>query len=210
MAFKEVLKMTTVERHIPEGYGEKTPGKNPLIHPTAHVVKSSFGEYTQVDAFCILNRVEVGDYSCVGEMSCIHNAEIGKYCSISPGVCINTCNQAVMFSPPLSIRKNRLLSQMLDEAEGDDRCVIGHDVTIGHGAIIAPGVTIGTGAVVAAGSIVTRDIPPYAVVGGAPAKGIFYRFDEETCERLLQSKWWEWEKEALSERFTKLMAEAGR
>ena len=68
---------------------------------------------------------------------------------------------------------------------------IGHDVWIGAGAQIKRGITIGTGAVIASRAIVTKDVPPYAVVGGMPAKVIKYRFDEETVNKLLASKWWE-------------------
>lgn len=68
--------------------------------------------------------------------------------------------------------------------------VIEHDVWIGQGAMLARGITIGTGAVVAAGAVVTKDVPPYAIVGGNPAKIIRYRFDEATIKKLLASRWW--------------------
>jgi tetrahydrodipicolinate N-succinyltransferase len=68
---------------------------------------------------------------------------------------------------------------------------IGNDVWLGNNVMIRAGVTIGTGAVVGMGSIVTKDVPPYAIVAGNPAKIIRYRFDEETIEKLLASKWWE-------------------
>lgn len=67
---------------------------------------------------------------------------------------------------------------------------LGHDVWIGQNVLLKPGVSIGTGAVVAAGSVVTKDVPPYAIVGGVPAKLIRYRFDEPLRERLLASEWW--------------------
>ena len=68
---------------------------------------------------------------------------------------------------------------------------IGHDVWLGSGAIVLSGVTIGHGAVVAAHAVVTRDVPPYAIVGGNPAKVIRYRFDEETVAALLEAPWWD-------------------
>jgi hypothetical protein len=67
---------------------------------------------------------------------------------------------------------------------------LGHDVWIGENALIKGGVTIGTGAIVAAGAVVTKDVPPYAIVGGVPAKLIRWRFKEETIARLLKSEWW--------------------
>ena len=74
---------------------------------------------------------------------------------------------------------------------------IGHDVWIGHGAYIKPGITVGTGAIVAAMSVVTKDLPPYAIVGGNPAKLIRYRFSKNIIEKLLVSEWWEYTPKSL-------------
>ncbi|MCR5688349.1 MAG: CatB-related O-acetyltransferase [Lachnospiraceae bacterium] len=70
--------------------------------------------------------------------------------------------------------------------------VIGNDVWIGHGVTVVNGVSIGDGAIIAAGSVITRDVEPYSIVGGNPAKLIRYRFDEKTIERLLKLRWWEY------------------
>ena len=75
--------------------------------------------------------------------------------------------------------------------------VVGNDVWIGYEAVILAGVTIGDGAVVAARSVVTRDVPPYTIVGGVPAKPIRKRFDEETVHRLLELRWWDWPTERI-------------
>lgn len=75
--------------------------------------------------------------------------------------------------------------------------VVGNDVWIGYNATIMSGVTIGDGAIVAANAVVTNDVPPYAIVGGVPAKVIRFRFDEDTIAKLLSLKWWNWPKEIL-------------
>lgn len=74
--------------------------------------------------------------------------------------------------------------------KGDTR--IGHDVWIGHGAVFMPGVQVGDGAIVASRAVVTKDVPPYAVVGGNPARTIRRRFDDETIDLLLELRWWDW------------------
>ena len=89
-----------------------------------------------------------------------------------------------------------------DEAEffewrKSHRVHIGHDVWIGHGAIILPGRSVGTGAVIAAGAIVTKDVAPYTIAGGNPARPIKRRFGEDIAERLLRLAWWDWDHERL-------------
>jgi virginiamycin A acetyltransferase len=76
--------------------------------------------------------------------------------------------------------------------------VVGHDVWIGYGATIMPGVHIGNGAIVATRSVVTKDVPPFAIVGGNPAEVIRYRFDEATREALTEIAWWDWDAEKLT------------
>lgn len=86
-----------------------------------------------------------------------------------------------------------------DDIYSNGDIIVGNDVWIGQGCTIMSGVTIGTGAVIAAGSLVVKDVPPYAIVGGAPAKVIKYRFDENTIERLLNSNWWDIDPSKLEE-----------
>ena len=79
--------------------------------------------------------------------------------------------------------------------------VIGNDVWIGYEAVIFPGVTIGDGAVIGTRALVTKDVPPYTIVGGVPAKPIRKRFDPETIDLLLKTKWWDWPKERIAKHF---------
>lgn len=77
--------------------------------------------------------------------------------------------------------------------------MIGNDVWIGYDAIIMPGVKIGDGAIIGTRAVVTKDIPPYTIVGGVPAKPIRKRFDDKTIEKLLSIKWWNWDKEKIKQ-----------
>jgi phosphonate metabolism protein (transferase hexapeptide repeat family) len=83
-------------------------------------------------------------------------------------------------------------------------CRVGHDVWIGHAAIVMPGVSIGTGAVVGSGAVVTKDVAPYQIVVGVPARPIRLRFAPDVIERLLAIAWWEWDRATLEARFDDL------
>jgi acetyltransferase-like isoleucine patch superfamily enzyme len=83
----------------------------------------------------------------------------------------------------------------------DDSVTIGHDVWLGHGVIVQAGVRIGTGAVVGSGAVVTKDIPPYAVAVGVPAKVIKMRFESDIIKKIISTAWWDWDRETLENRF---------
>lgn len=127
---------------------------------------------------------------------------IGKFCSIATGVrfLMNGGNHQVetFSSYPFSIFGNgwEPAAPKAWPYKGDTR--VGNDVWIGYNATILPGVTIGDGAVIGSMSVVTGDVPPYAIVGGNPAKVIRKRFDDATIERLLALKWWHWDAERIT------------
>lgn len=138
---------------------------------------------------------------------------IGRFCSIACGArfLFNSANHAMA---SLSTYPFPLFWEEwgLDRAEvasawdnkGD--IVVGNDVWIGYEAVILAGVTVGDGAVIAARAVVTRDIPPYTIVGGVPAKPIRRRFPEDTIRRLLALRWWDWPRERIAQNLAAIRA----
>jgi virginiamycin A acetyltransferase len=117
---------------------------------------------------------------------------IGRYCSIAYGVRIINHNHPIDWRSTHPFFFNSNLSFSKIDHTKYIPITIGHDVWIGHNAIITPNVTkIGTGSIVAAGAVVTKDIPPYAIVVGNPARIVRYRFPQKVIDFLLTSKWWE-------------------
>lgn len=187
-------------------------GEAPYIHPTCRVRNSRIGAWTSLGAHTSLVESSFGEYSyTAGDVQIIYS-EIGKYCSIANNVRINPGNH-----PQWRVTQHHMTYRRVQYGLGtrDDleffqwrqeyKCVIGHDVWIGHGAIIMPGITIGTGAVIGSGAVVTKNIGPYEVAVGVPAKVIKRRFEAPVIERLLASEWWNWDRNTLEERFEDLL-----
>jgi acetyltransferase-like isoleucine patch superfamily enzyme len=135
-------------------------------------------------------EVTIGRATTIGTRAHISGpAAVGRYCQIAPQVAIYGINHPL---DHITTYVNKRLLGGLVGSFNDVRAVdIGHDVWIGYGAIVVPGVSIGSGAVVAAGAVVTRDVEPYEIVGGNPARVLRRRFADEVVDVLLESRWWE-------------------
>ena len=144
----------------------------------------------------------MGDYSYVGRNSRIIHADVGKFCSIASetkiGLGTHTLDK-ISTSPIFTEAKNGTKQSWVKASSVNPfkRVTVGNDVWIGVRAMVMGGVTIGDGAVIGAGSIVTKDVPPYAVVAGVPAKIIRYRFTQEQIDVLLAHPWWNLPEEQL-------------
>ena len=142
-----------------------------------------------------LINVKIGKYTYIAANSSFRNTSIGNFCSIGPNVmCGLAFHPTNGFSTsPIFYSKNGACGVKLTKhnlvAEYKD-VFIGNDVFIGANVSIIGGVKISDGAIVAAGSVVVKDVPPYAIVGGAPARVLKYRFDENAINRMIASKWW--------------------
>lgn len=172
-------------------------GGNLRIGYMALARRSRFGRFNTLYEHAQLIGVDIGDMSYVAWGARVANATIGKYCCIGPecliGLGRHPSSRFVSSHPAFySIRKQSQVSYVDDQKfEEYQQISIGNDVWIGARAIILDGACIGDGAIVASGAVVSGTVPPYAVVGGVPAKVIRYRFDETTIEQLLRSRWWD-------------------
>lgn len=126
---------------------------------------------------------KIGKYNYIARRNSLYNVDVGNYCCFGPDIHIGGMQHSYWWysmSPLLS-----------DECKLPKRTIIGNDVWIGAQAIIKQGVIIGDGAVIGANSFVNKNVEPYSVVVGSPAKHIKYRFGEKTKKEILESKYWE-------------------
>jgi phosphonate metabolism protein (transferase hexapeptide repeat family) len=183
----------------------------PSIHATSHIVNSFAGEWSSIGPSNKIIESTIGNYTYTMDDVTINYSEIGKFTSIASHVCINPVNHPMdrVTQHHMTYRRAAYGFDSTDDEEIFDwrrsnRVTIGHDVWIGHGAIVMKGVHIGTGAVIGSGSVVTKDVEPYSVVAGVPAKPIKARFSKEFVDKLMQIAWWDWPREVLEERFHEL------
>ncbi|MCO6048249.1 chloramphenicol acetyltransferase [Mesorhizobium sp. RP14(2022)] len=184
----------------------KKLGLEPVIDASARVTRSELGAYTEIGARTLFTESALGDYSYVVQDCEIIYSSIGRFTSIASHVRINPGNHPMgrATQSHFTYQASAYFEGETDEEGFFDwrrskPVEIGHDVWIGHGAVVLPGRRIGNGAVIAAGAIVTKDVAPYTIVGGNPARSIRPRFSERITADLEALGWWNWSHEALRE-----------
>lgn len=136
----------------------------------------------RIPSSTIISNCNISNYCHIGENCSLNRVDLGSYCAIANAVHIGGMEHS-WWGPSIS-------TWLSDECEYKKRTTIGHDVWIGASSIVRQGVTIGDGAVIGANSYVNKDVPPYAIVVGSPAKIIKYRFGERTQKLLNESEYW--------------------
>ncbi|WP_317047887.1 CatB-related O-acetyltransferase [Cognataquiflexum aquatile] len=186
----------------------KLQNENPncRFYPGTKISNSVFGKYNVIFNDVLMDSCEIGDHTYIQKRSTIFNAKIGKFCSIASGVTIGPGSHkldSISTHPIFYLNKTPLVKKFSksDLYSVSKVTIIENDVWIGEKAIVMDGVKIGTGSVVASGAVVTKDVPPYAIVGGVPAKLIKYRFSDQIIDDLLQSEWWNMPEVELEKKF---------
>lgn len=178
----------------------------PYLHPGADVRASTLGRYVEIGEGSRILESCLGDYSYTDRYADIAYSILGKFVNVAAFSRINPSEHPYHRASlhHFMYRSGYYWPSEPDEAEIFDwrrsRPVnIGHDTWIGHGAVIMKGITIGDGAIIASHSVVTKDIAPYTIVGGIPAKLIKRRHAEPIAQRLQALAWWNWNHDALHE-----------
>ncbi len=176
----------------------KHSSKHLTIEYMAVIKNCQFGKYNTIQKFSRLRDSSLGDYSYVSRDSQVYNTEVGKFTCIGPNVFTG------LGAHPSStfVSSHPLFYSTIGQASGlvivdknlfeeFPRTFIGNDVWIGNNVTVKYGVKIGDGAIIASGAVVSKDVEPYSIVGGVPAKIIKYRFEKEQIAFLLNFKWWD-------------------
>lgn len=170
----------------------------------SYLSNTSFGKNITIYDNVILQNCKLKNFIYIQDGGVIANASIGSFCSIGPNVRISPGNHPVnyisTFPAFYSTKKQCQVTFAHENAfEESGTVIIGNDVWIGANAIIMDNITIGDGAVIAAGAIVTKDVQPYTIVGGIPAKPLKKRFSDDEISKLLEFRWWDKDDEWLKE-----------
>ncbi len=180
-----------------------TAGEHLRVLGSARIDRSTLGSYVSINYRCYVGDATIGSYTYVGDDCQISHADVGRYCSIAPQLLVGLgqhptgwiSTSPVFFSPA---KQCGTTFSDVSHFQERARVRIGNDVWIGARVYIRDGVNIGDGAIIGAGAVVTKDVPPYAIAAGVPARVRRARFAADEVDRLLASRWWDWPPERVA------------
>jgi virginiamycin A acetyltransferase len=159
------------------------------------IIESNFGRNCRIGAPNYIAKSDLGDFSYVEPYCRISDTKVGKFCSIAAYSVLGPPDhplERVSTHPAFFLRIPEYGYNFdVEEFQDTAPTIIGNDVWIGSMAVIKRGIQIGNGAVVGAGAVVTKNVPPYSIVAGAPARIVRYRFKPELIEKIMASEWWD-------------------
>ncbi len=183
-------------------YKKRQLFKNGIIIKGSFDFKCKFMKPNYIGKGSVVLGCELGKYSYLGNYCILTNVKIGNFCSIGDNVKLIAACHPISFvsTSPVFYSKKSTIGTFVSEQKFNDykyvkgtnfKVIIEHDVWIGSDSILMGGIKIGTGAIIAAGAVVTKDVLPYSIVGGCPAKHIKFRFAPDIIAKLLECKWWD-------------------
>jgi len=179
--------------------------KSLLLGNYVSIKDSLIGHYIFLSSKVRLNGSEIGDHSYVNSNTVINHTKIGKFCSIGSnvvfGMGIHPTDLISTHPAFYSNNKNFKTYAGKNYFKEFERITVGNDVWIGSDVKIMGGVNINDGAIIGTGAIVTKDVKPYEIVGGVPAKHIKFRIDEKLIDRIIGTKWWDKDEKWFEENF---------
>lgn len=167
-AIKRIIRIISFKKGI---YGDIGKG-NKFSH---HIFISEF--------------TKIGSYNYVGPYTMMNNCEMGNFCSVGPGVKIGQAEHSKEYFTTSQMLSKPLINHSLNK----EKSIIGNDVWLAANVVVLQGVKVGDGAIVGANAVVTKDVPPYAIAVGMPAKVINYRFSKEKINKLQKTNWFKYD-----------------